>query len=191
LLQGTTRIGNNIALSDGQCQAWANYFTRVLKSGGITTPIDSVKITPSTPINVSNLLVKTWTFPINGGTSQLIPGYPYQNLYSPNDVETRNPAQGDNGVWGYKWGTVNEFNHVPNSGQNNTNPKSHFYNHYIVKINGTYYDPSYGTKATSEIDWQTQSLDGIALSNNVLLVARKTTPLLREVNFATYAESYA
>ena len=45
--------------------------------------------------------------------------------------------------------------------QGNTNPRSEFCNHAIVKYNSDYYDPSYGTGNFASIsDWQNSSLAG-------------------------------
>jgi hypothetical protein len=45
--------------------------------------------------------------------------------------------------------------------QGNPNPRAHFCNHAIVRFNGAYYDPSYGTGPfASPTAWEDASLDG-------------------------------
>ena len=47
------------------------------------------------------------------------------------------------------------------SGQRNTGPRSEFENHAIVKYNGKYYDPSYGSSIANDANsWETPALDG-------------------------------
>lgn len=47
------------------------------------------------------------------------------------------------------------------SGQGNTDPRSEFENHAIVKYNGKYYDPSYGSSIANDANsWETPALDG-------------------------------
>jgi hypothetical protein len=46
--------------------------------------------------------------------------------------------------------------------QGNSNPRSEFENHAIVKFNGKYYDPSYGSPISSNGNlWEDQSIDAI------------------------------
>ena len=93
------------------------------------------------------------------------PTYPWQN-------SSRFPGNPDvfmakvGGVWTYVWGDivdVSDADGVP--GQNTTNPLSIFSVHALMKINGSYYDPSYGTKFTNLQQWEDQSVAGFVISD--------------------------
>jgi hypothetical protein len=44
------------------------------------------------------------------------------------------------------------------------NPRAHFQTHYIVAVDGKYYDPSYGGDAfESSADWEAKSVAGFAV----------------------------
>jgi hypothetical protein len=77
-------------------------------------------------------------------------------------------------------------------GQDNPNPASWFGAHTIVKINLTYYDPSYGagpftgTLEQANLAWEMGAIAGyfgIAQQSPVRLGVRQDVPSLRETNF--------
>lgn len=47
------------------------------------------------------------------------------------------------------------------AGQGNDNPRAEFENHAIVKYNGLYYDPSYGSNVSHSLEWENYSIDGL------------------------------
>jgi len=138
---------------DARCGGWADFFKNTLGCQGITSQDVEIQA-------------------ISGYT---IPGY----------VHPRIAALGaDYKILTYIYmGKVKESNYmfyvktwdnvVPDkfaidkdgvAGQGNTNPRSYFDNHAVVKYKTTYYDPSYGsnTKSTKLI-WEDESLDGFGV----------------------------
>ena len=68
--------------------------------------------------------------------------------------------------WEYVWGNPTEAprtSGVP--GQNTPNPLAHFFRHVVMKISGTYYDPSYGTTFASRQDWEDNTVAGFIISD--------------------------
>ena len=142
-------------------------------------------------IETEGLLIKTWEFTGAGTANVTINNvvYEYQNTL---DDPTRNPnsplypegvasftRKTADGVWEYYWGATIEVADKPGlPGQNTANPKSHFGDHRIVKIDGKYYDPSYGTQFATLQAWEDASVMGFYTigelpDNNVRLVFRK------------------
>jgi hypothetical protein len=83
-------------------------------------------------------MVKNWHFGTPSGSS----AHPYVNTGT-----SITPG-------GYSWSSadVTDSGGVPGQGRNN--PKSFFFNHFIVQIGSDYYDPSYGVthEKTEEMD---------------------------------------
>jgi len=53
-------------------------------------------------------------------------------------------------------------------GQNSPTPAEKIFGrHFILSLNGIYYDPSYGLTYTNAADFQAQAVAGFAVSNNV------------------------
>lgn len=172
---------------DGQCYAHGELFAYSLMAAGVRdTRLQPVKIWSIVSGEV--MLIKNWDFVGNGTANATINGvvYPYQNTLSD---PTQDPANGGgfgvymkktDGVWGYYWGTTVEVVDKPGlPGQNTANPKSTFSDHTIVKISGTYYDPSYGMQFATIQAWETASVAGFVardpqgVNNNYRLVFRK------------------
>jgi hypothetical protein len=125
-LQGTVGIGYTfnaivpklLADGDGQCGAWARLFLDMLLVSGIFETDDYVTVIPQ---KSEGFLVNNWNF-IGGGKSGN-PNYPYLDEPGKPYEVTKQPG-------------------LP--GQNSPDPLSVFGNHVIARIDGTYYDPSYG-----------------------------------------------
>jgi hypothetical protein len=121
------------------------------------------------------MLVANWKFSTNGGTSGYL-GYPYQNysLYVDNPTkhfqETPIPFAER---WHYVWGTGPAANPVPAEvthpgtgirGQNTSNPYSLFRRHGIVRLDGKYYDPSYGGEPFTDLKaWENGLISGYGI----------------------------
>jgi hypothetical protein len=118
-----TTVHQLLTDGDGQCAAWAELFLDMLLVNGISEPNDYVTFVPKLS---SGFLVSNWSF-IGAGTSGN-PSYPYVDAPGPHYEVVK-----DRGV----------------EGQNSLDPKSVFENHVVAKIDGKYYDPSYGTSYAS------------------------------------------
>jgi hypothetical protein len=138
---------------DGKCMAWTKLFLNALGSAGLTArPQNYVVISPK-PLQVptatfTGLMIKEWNF--NGAGSNTDPAsngvYPYINGYQQplGDPMYKKEA---NGAWVYNWGPgappdVTDAAGIP--GQNTANPHSLFSDHVVAKLDGKYYDSSYG-----------------------------------------------
>lgn len=172
---------------DGQCASMVDLFNRSLRAAGVNETLQQ-NVQVAALLN-EGMLIKNWNFNGNGTANVVINGvtYEYQNQLS-------NPAQNPNNfpggvgsftrkgagdVWEYYWGATVEVADGPGAhGQNTTNPKSHFSDHWIVRIDGKYYDPSYGTVFDSMQQWEDGSVIGFYTvnaqgANNYRLVFRK------------------
>ena len=132
---------------NGQCGSWADLLMQCLRTLGIS---GSEWITIEPIIYNHGLLVRTYKFDGVGtsGCSSLPYTFnsPCGGPYWPDDPECTD----DVGL----------------AGQDNPNPASYFSRHFIVKINGRFYDPSYGagpfTGTTNEANlaWEQAGIDG-------------------------------
>ncbi len=132
---------------NGQCGSWAEFFIDCLKLHGIA---DAKKILltttyenePNTQVYTRGekrglMLVKDWNF-----SSGSVPA-----MFSPFTHLSGEVSDNQNGA----------------PGQGNKNPPGAFYNHFIVKYGGQYYDPSYGGLIySSKEEWENASLDGFS-----------------------------
>lgn len=118
---------------NGQCGAWAEFFIDMLKVQGISST--KIEVLDATDPRRRSFLVKNWTF-IGSGVSPGTARYVYVLGIDVTDAS---------GV----------------AGQGNPDPPGGFYNHFIVRYSGQYYDPSYGTGPfSSQSEWENASLDG-------------------------------
>lgn len=134
-------ITTNALLSagDGQCGAWVKLFLDMLRAHGIDYANEFITIRYSNPdfpsVSDRGFLVKEWSFAGGGisGHTELR----YLNIppVSPSPLIVNNTY-----VWRFEEAT--EAPGVP--GQGTANPASLFGNHQVARINGVYYDPSYG-----------------------------------------------
>ncbi len=189
---------------DSRCGAWANLFRDMILVQGIPS-VDLVNVDWHNPLSGSDanqlssdlntffagepntsqfsfiepfprsnqilgiLLVKSWDF-----TSSIGPtgGSGGNNKFfihetDPNGVASITIANG-NSI------RAAELNGIP--GQGNPDPQSFFVNHAMVKYDGSYFDPSYGSPPQSSgNDWENASLDGFGtfffyerIENNML-----------------------
>ncbi len=138
----------------GSCGGWANFFVDIIQAQGI-----------SGAGSTANAYVAITSRPdqkITGGMRNRIK----------NSIRTYLPPP-DTGytikddylffIKGWKLNRADTFaifqSYSP--GQNNPIPPPVFKDHAIVKFNGKYYDPSYGTGPySSPVDWENNSIDG-------------------------------
>ncbi|MBX3399048.1 MAG: hypothetical protein KF873_09920 [Gemmataceae bacterium] len=167
---------------DGTCVSWSFLFADAMFDAGIKAKkyimqFES-KTTYQTPGNPypypENLLIKNWDFAGNGTSGNNT--YPYQN--TPNDPQ--NPAtmfsKSVVGTWHYEWGALPAAEVTDQAGlpgQNTANPRASFRDHVVVKVNGTYYDPSYGLKWASVQAWEDGAVAGFMVYDGAKYVIRK------------------
>ena len=146
-----------LASLDGQCAAIGEAFVNSAKSAGVAnTEMLAVQVAAK---ENEGMLIKNWTF-AETGTANVPLGtrtYTHQNKLSdptfnpdqaPGGVGSFTRKNGQTQIWEYYWdpATVEVVDNAGVGGQNTVNPKGHFSDHWIVRINGEYYDPSYGKK---------------------------------------------
>jgi hypothetical protein len=155
---------------NGQCGSWADLFRQCLRTQGFG---NSSFITVE-PTNWAGILVNNYQF-IGNGTSGST-NYPYK-LNSP--------------CGGPQWAGGPEcLDQDGLPGQDESNPASYFSRHFIVKINGRYYDPSYGagpftgTTHQATLQWEDAGLAGYHGSYGSYRAARKDTKGVRETYFS-------
>ena len=112
---------------DGQCTAWAEFFARMRSVQGLAGN-EGIVIAPKAD---EGFIVNNWNFSGNERRQ-------YINICkSDNDLV---------GNTGYNWLFAEVTDAEGISGQGNSNPASLFDFHWVVRLNGKYYDPSYGVK---------------------------------------------
>ena len=156
---------------NGQCGSWADLMMKCLDTQGIT---GSTFVTIE-PINTSwlGILVNNYLF-AGSGTSGCS-SFPYK-LNSPCD-----------GPYWPGGAECTDADGVP--GQDNPNPASYFGRHFIVLINGKFYDPSYGagpftgTSSQANLAWEQASMAGYIGICGSYYAARKDVYGTRETGF--------
>ena len=140
---------------DGQCSTWAKLFLDMLLVDGIRERGDYVLVSPKAS---ADFLVKSYRF--TPGVPSGVEGYPYMNV-APQEVVD---AAGRR----YAFGGLDEVTRPATApdmlpGQNNPNPAaSVFWNHQVVRLDGTLYDPSYGVTAPDLADYAGRAVAGYA-----------------------------
>ena len=169
-------IWDLLKYGNGQCAAWAQFFQACLMIQGIDAPKVSIKPSSSVTIDevedfieattefagkshyipslpLTYFLVREWTIPPNNAVLLKPPpgADPFQGVDAAEQTAIGDPgirAQGgENGGYGTK---------------DIKDPRSIFLSHAINQVNGTYYDPSYGSDEKSFFgDWEDQSVDAV------------------------------
>jgi hypothetical protein len=172
---------------DGSCIAWSQLLHWCMESQGIGTTISQVwTIDPDTSVNpLANIfLIKNWNFglhirtgtdavrdstvsgddvavtPIGINTPCILPGDNgiLDSTVSGNDITQDGLYSGTN--YPYE---IDKDAHEQNRINAQGNPASprYFYNHWVCKINGSIYDPSYGVGPKTETEHENEAIDGI------------------------------
>jgi hypothetical protein len=120
-----------VKLGNGQCAAWVYFFSEVLSAQGLIKINKNTKeMLIVTPI-MSNLAIKNWAPPKEGSTNpRKIP-----KGYDDAEVDGKNPKKPNDDEVADEKGV--------NGQGNSPNPPALFSKHYIFKVNGEIYDPSY------------------------------------------------
>ncbi len=112
----------------------------------------------------TGMLVKNWEFQAVGGSPGTSPYTYILNLDDPTVSE------------------VKDREGIP--GQGNPNPPGGFANHFIIRLGGKYYDPSYGAGPyATESEWENAALDGLVRVYPTGLRAKKNDPAVQETFF--------
>ncbi len=157
----TTEPFNLLFSGNGQCTSFQRLFAESLKSQGISAEQEEIA-----PVYSNHLiLVKNWHF---DQSTQM-------HLYNNTEYTHRNIGTSDNtedlflpdnsGSYSRIWELAEVTDQPGISGQSNSNPISHFRNHRIVKVNGIYYDPSYGKTYINLQKMQEKAIDGLIIKN--------------------------
>lgn len=137
----TTTVTNTRELlasgdGSGQCGSWSEFLIDMYRVHGITDgeKVLIVRTVADWHSSRSGFLVKNWLFGPRGSLPQ-----PFTHEMGTECVEL--PG-------------------IP--GQTNPNPPPAFYNHFIVRHGGQFYDPSYGGGPTATQDlWENGAIDGL------------------------------
>jgi hypothetical protein len=174
-----------------------------LAVAGIKKTNNKITITPkiiavggqnATPL----VLVKNWQFGAPNNQDLITKNlFPYFNEY-----KTAKPGGGydliiaenallpESKYYNFKMNSVVvDLSGVP--GQNTENPAAIFSNHEIAKINGVYYDPSYGRKYDTWQDLIISSFAGIALLQADRVIFRKDVAVVDFKSEADTTTTYA
>jgi hypothetical protein len=120
----------------GECGSWAEFLIDMYKVHGVTSA-DKILIVRTKPVfaaGTDGFMVKAWIF-----------DHPPPSAAS---AYTHTPAQCRPGV------------RLP--AQNNTASPAGFYNHFIVRADGKFWDPSYGAGPTADQKaWELGAIDGL------------------------------
>ena len=140
---------------NGACGAFSKLFKETLRAMGLGGP-KLIGVTSIYKNDASNkpgtLLVKRWRFgqPLNPSLASVLKPFTHR--------------------------TIRIFPEAGAPGQGNADPFSVFDNHYIVRYNGRFYDPSYGGKVYNDQDeWEEASLDGFHKKAQIKIGGKKTT----------------
>jgi len=141
---GLLKVGN------GQCSSWAQLWLHTLMTHGYSGAGGTYIEAPA-PYN--GFLVKNWDFigvGSNIGGIGATLGARWLNA----------PAANWHTGSVYNWRFLDVRDSIGVPGQNSANPQSQFNNHTITKIDGTYYDPSYGRIYTGAAQMTTTAIAG-------------------------------
>jgi hypothetical protein len=156
---------------DAGCLAWAMFMHDAIRSQGINCS-SVVGLSANAADCHGNpqpagFLVKNWSF---GTGSEPLCGFDYLNLWhEPLFLP---------GVPGHQWlhAEVTDAYGLP--GQGTPNPRTDFlYGHTVVKIDGVYYDPSYGEKYSCLQDMQDRAIAGFQLQPSSLAIDESSVGL--------------
>ena len=156
-----------LAAGDGQCGSWNWLFIRSLHTVGIDPHQEWVDLTSYQNPNLWGaaawFLVDNWAG-FSGSGSNPDPAwsaaYPFLNM--PNVWPPPGTLFANNA---YTWGAPPDItDQAGTQGQGPTpNPKSLFSVHHITKVDGVYYDASYGIRETSIDDYEQKNIAGYGL----------------------------
>ncbi len=171
---------------DGSCIPWAQLLHWCLESQGLGASSQIFKVVTDTAVNPDSdrFLVKNWNFDrhIRTGPNGLRDSavVPDDAPEAPAGADTPCILPGPNGVLNSTTGGDDTYQDGLHAGtypyeidadvrdqtgveaQGNTDPRGHFANHWVCKISGSLYDPSYGIGGyATENLYENAAIDGI------------------------------
>ena len=156
-----------IKWGDGQCGAWARFFADATRLNSIQSTFIVIHPLLSNEVMLINEYHFETTI-LNGFYSHrasllLVP------IHSLSSLSSTLQYCGNGLAIDYSYVDKNKSMHNRHgiAGQNNQDPFSIFSDHAIVKIGDNFYDPSYGLKASTELEWESASLAGFALTPQI------------------------
>jgi hypothetical protein len=143
---------------DGRCNAWVGFFIDVLRAwgGNASYAANGKQIVVDerrSPVRANGFLVGQWTFGAQNVQGRAIPslaGYLWSNQFG-NPPWINAAGQGQAPTWEYNWEGQPAVTYLGDPSQNNSNPFGAFFNHAVVMIGNTLYDPSYGVTYQSTL----------------------------------------
>jgi len=158
-----------LAHANGQCGSWAYFLRDIMLAQGIT--------------DVKRVHVFNIDEPVNAAGRPMTPdGLPAKTWILVKNWRFGTPTSPATEPYIYRSTDVTELRGVP--GQGNDDPPSEFRNHYIVRLKGQYYDPSYGTGPfRTQNAWENASLDGFGQDRFGGTFYKKNDPKRIETRF--------
>ncbi len=153
----------------GTCAAWTDLLFNALRAQGVANCSQfelrpsAIFITPSSTGGVNQrggFLVNNWQFAATG-----------------------NAPAASKPPWTHLLSEVTDLPGLRAQG-NVSNPKGAFFNHYLIRYGGQFYDPSYGAgPRSSPRSWENKSVAGFANSWSGTKVAKKNNTAVQEMQF--------
>ncbi len=130
---------------DGECDAWASFFQKVLEYQGVVS--EKIVVRPKRAQD-TGFLIGEWSEVLatqNHFHLDSLPGYKYINASIVNNDIFKAAS--------YDWQYQQIEYKTPIAGQNVTTPAAFFQAHILLKFDNKYYDPSYGRTYITPTDF--------------------------------------
>ena len=172
---------------NGDCKAWSDFFEKLVKLQSIEAKCVIVRSSfhLKKTSNPEVLLIKNWNFEKTTGSTEII--------VFRKDEQTGEITQ-EKKIYSHLFGESNRYPNLGSShpattipSQGDTSGPPEFNHHWIVKVNGFLYDPSYGTEKSSEnnvADYENKAFDGYCLVSDAFLIRKNEGE--RDVYYSEY-----
>lgn len=155
-------------LRDGRCRAWSELFLNILAVNGVTPELgEGVLAVDSPNISFGEQLLIQEVRPWNTGRTE-DPAYPFFLSGTVTNKSTGAVAP---------LSDIEILTGLP--GQHNEDPPTFFGNHALVTIDGRIFDPSYGGRYESLLQWEDAALAGFLVWQDDTVVKSKNDPAVR------------
>ena len=170
---------------NGDCKAWSDFFEKSIKLQSIKAKCVIVQSSFSSKKTSKPevLLIKNWNFEETTGSTEII--------VSRKDEQTGEIMQ-EKKIYSHIFRRNNRYPNLGSSypattipSQGDTSGPPEFNHHWIVKVNGFLYDPSYGTeKSSNVVDYENKAFDGYCLVSDAFLIRKNEGE--RDVYYSEY-----